>query len=208
MEAQRLPRQGAVAVSAKEQKEMWNHSIDATTQSRMKHMLEAGHTAADLSEVLGEMPTSLPMMPAMANLPTGHSVLRSNTDLLSGACQVPAIQSERSWRATLSAQRCSTRELDEAEFDLTETAKALLIKINTYGDGVARRGYASNLIGFVTSRKRRHSGQKFDKHTARRPHVDRGSVAFVDPEQYLRGAIPSRCDACGMDPFGCFASTI
>ena len=116
-------------VSEKEQEEAWNRSMDLRMQHKMKQMLEAGPAGGDLSDIFGEMPTSLLMTPAMANLPDGHSILRpastephSSPDSTHRASAYKRSASE-SLPPTTTTTPC---QVDEAGFKLPARPKHLL----------------------------------------------------------------------------------
>ncbi len=118
MELQRRPAKHE-PVSAKEQEDAWNRSMDARMQSKMKHMLEAGPAAADLSDIFGEMPTSLLMTPAMANLPKAQSLLRpSSAELPASPRSAEVGRLKRSQSMTASSTQEHECEVDEAGFKL------------------------------------------------------------------------------------------
>lgn len=115
-------------VSEKEQKEAWNRSMDPSTQVKMKQMLEAGPAAGDLSDIFGEMPTSLLMTPAMANLPKAQAILRPGSadppgSPHRGGPNDHSGRLERSHSMTVTSSQC---EIDEAGFKLPSRPKHLL----------------------------------------------------------------------------------
>lgn len=127
--ARRPPRREmSPGVSEQEQKEAWNRSMDLSTQYKMKQMLEAGPAAGDLSDIFGEIPTSLLMTPAMANLPKGQAILRpGSADLPGSPHRTDRNEREkrlkRSQSMTLTSSQC---EVDEAGFKLPPRPKHLL----------------------------------------------------------------------------------
>ena len=121
-------RQLSPGVSEREQKEAWNRSMDISTQHKMKQMLEAGPAAGDLSDIFGEIPTSLLMTPAMANLPKGQSILRPGSAELPGSphhADPDAKRLKRSQSMTLISSQIQC-EVDEAGFKLPPRPKHLL----------------------------------------------------------------------------------
>ncbi|SPO23978.1 related to RDS2 - Regulator of drug sensitivity [Ustilago trichophora] len=121
-------RELSPGVSEKEQEEAWNRSMDLSTQHKMKQMLEAGPSVGDLSDIFGEIPTSLLMTPAMANLPQGQSILRSVSAGLPGSPNRPD-RNERDQRLKRSQSLSSSSsqcEIDEAGFKLPPRPKHLL----------------------------------------------------------------------------------
>lgn len=125
-----VKRSPSPGVTEQEQKEAWNRSMDPPTQHKMMQMLEAGPTAEDLSDIFGEMPTSLLMTPAMANAPDGQSILRP------ASAGLPDSLNRRGSEAKDGQHRCKrslshpfSREqaqVDEAGFKLPPRPKHLL----------------------------------------------------------------------------------
>ncbi|KAJ1025882.1 hypothetical protein NDA16_002508 [Ustilago loliicola] len=129
-ELQRRPSKRSISpgVSEKEQEEAWNRSMDPSMQVKMKQMLEAGPAAGDLSDIFGEMPTSLLMTPAMANLPKGQAILRpgsadSPSSPHRGGSNDHSGRLKRSHSMTVASSQC---EVDEAGFKLPPRPKHLL----------------------------------------------------------------------------------
>lgn len=111
-------------VSEQEQKEAWNRSMDPGTQHKMKQMLEAGPAAGDLNDIFGEMPTSLLMTPAMANLPEGQSILRPASTQPN--CSPDRDERDKAFKRSASASLPSTDyKVDEAGFKLPPRPKHL-----------------------------------------------------------------------------------
>ncbi|SOV07828.1 related to RDS2 - Regulator of drug sensitivity [Ustilago sp. UG-2017a] len=129
-ELQRRPPKRSLSpgVSAKEQEEAWNRSMDPSTQVKMKQMLEAGPAAGDLNDIFGEMPTSLLMTPAMAKLFRGQAILRPGSADLPGSPHRTdsndySSRLKRSHSMTVASSQC---EVDEAGFKLPPRPKHLL----------------------------------------------------------------------------------
>ncbi|CBQ69416.1 related to RDS2-Regulator of drug sensitivity [Sporisorium reilianum SRZ2] len=121
-------RRSWLGVSEKEREEAWNRCMDAGMQHKMKQMLEAGPAAGDLNDIFGEMPISLLMTPAMANLPDGQSILRAASTepaepAMRGSPDRDDKALERCASVSLSTDEC---QVDEAGFKLPSRPKHLL----------------------------------------------------------------------------------
>uniref|UniRef100_V5EF59 Zn(2)-C6 fungal-type domain-containing protein n=2 Tax=Kalmanozyma brasiliensis (strain GHG001) TaxID=1365824 RepID=V5EF59_KALBG len=121
-------RAASPGVSQKEQEDAWNRTMDPSTQTKMKQMLEAGNAARDLSDVFGEIPTSLLMTPAQASLPRGQSILRpASAELTSSPPRNDGSEREQRLKRSLSMTLTTTpHEVDEAGFKLPRRPRHLL----------------------------------------------------------------------------------
>lgn len=125
--ARRPPkRTPSPGVSEEEQKEAWNRSMDPSTQHKMKTMLEAGNAAGDLSDVFGEIPTSLLMTPAQANLPRGQAILRPSSVELTDSPHRSGRDQRLRRSLSMTLDNSSPHEVDEAGFKLPRRPKHLL----------------------------------------------------------------------------------
>ena len=121
-------REPSPRVSEREQKEAWNRSMDLSTQHKMQTMLEAGPAAHDLSDIFGEIPTSLLMTPAMANLPKGQSILRPSSADMAGTQQHgEANDRDKRFKRSQSMTLTSNQgQVDEAGYKLPPRPRHLL----------------------------------------------------------------------------------
>ncbi|GAC71488.1 hypothetical protein PANT_3c00051 [Moesziomyces antarcticus T-34] len=175
-------------VSAKEQEDAWNRSMDARMQSKMKHMLEAGPAAADLSDIFGEMPTSLLMTPAMANLPKAQSLLRpSSAELPASPRSAEMGRLKRSQSMTASSTQEHECEVDEAGFKLPLRPKHLLQE-EMATTSALRGGKRSYSYTFGYAKLARWMHTRFSRESCE--EVDRSLAVFRPKLMALSRSLP------------------
>ncbi|GAC95878.1 hypothetical protein PHSY_003456 [Pseudozyma hubeiensis SY62] len=126
-----VQRSSSPGLTAEEQKQAWNRSMDPSTQHKMKRMLEAGPAGKDLRDMFAEMPTSLLMTPATANGLDVKSILRHSSAEPYGppdrrSSDEKDDERQRSQRSHSIPSSSEERHADEAVFKLPSRPKHLL----------------------------------------------------------------------------------